>query len=133
MTVENDRGEEQYIPGNCNLGKAEIRRRYRIGYIGLVLTILIILILYLTDAARIWRLLIFIPAFYGVSGFIQATKKFCYIYGFRQVFSLEGVRSFKKINDQDFVKADQRTAMKIVVAVTTISTVITLVYYILDV
>jgi hypothetical protein len=131
MTQKSDREEEQYIPGNCNLGKAEIRRRYRIGYIGLALTILIVLLLFYTDAPRIWRLLIFFPAFYGVSGFIQATKKFCYIYGFRQVFSLEGIKSFTKIKNDDFVKADQRMAMKIVVAVFVMSVVITLLYYIL--
>src|SRR5688572_27810159 len=117
MMQESDHDEGQYIPGHCNLGKAEIRRRYRIGFIGFALAIVIMLIIQFTDAARIWRFLIFIPVFYGVSGFIQATKKFCYVYGFRQVFSLEGIRSFKKINDQDFVKADQRTAMKIVVTV----------------
>ena len=129
MKQQSDRDEEQYIPGRCNLGKAEIRRRYRIGFIGLTMAILIAIILYYTDAARIWRLFLFIPVFYGVSGFIQATKKFCYIYGFREVFSLEGVRSFRKIKDQDFVKADQRTAMKIVVSVFMTSVVITLVYY----
>ena len=131
MSEDSDRDEEQYIPGNCNLGKEEINRRYRIGYIGLTLTILTILILYFTDAARIWRLLIFFPVFYGVSGFIQAAKKFCYVYGFRQVFSLEGIRSFKKINDQDSIKADQRTAMKIVATVMLTSAMITLLYYFL--
>lgn len=129
--MSEDRDEEQYIPGNCNLGKAEINRRYRIGYIGLALTILTILILYFADASRIWRLLIFLPVFYGVSGFIQASKKFCYIYGFRQVFSLEGIRSFKKINDQDSIQADRRTAMRIVIAVFLTSAFITLLYYFL--
>ena len=131
MSEDSDRDEEQYIPGNCNLGKAEINRRYRIGYIGLVFAILIILILYFADASRIWRLLIFLPVFYGVSGFIQASKKFCYIYGFRQVFSLEGIRSFKKINDQDSIQADRRTAMRIVISVFVTSVVITLLYYIM--
>ena len=130
---KSDSGKEQYIPGNCNLGKAEINKRYRIGFFGLAIAIFLVILFHFTDAPRIWRLFIFFPVFYGVSGFIQAAKKFCYIYGFRQVFSLEGIRSFSKIKNEDFVKADQRMAMKIVIVVFVTSAVVTFVYYIMDV
>lgn len=120
---------DSYVPGNCNLGEAEIRRRYRIGFIGIALTIFIILILEYVNSPQIWRLIIFIPLFYGVSGFVQARKKFCYVYGFRQIFSMEGLRSFGKVKNSDYIIQDKKRAIQIVSLVFLMSFIITVIYW----
>lgn len=124
-----DQGTESYVAGSCNLGKAEIRRRYRIGYIGIALTICTILMLEYVNSPRIWRLIIFIPLFYGVSGFVQGYKKFCYVYGFGKVFSTTAIRSFQKVNNKKFIDKDRKTAIQIVSLVFLISFIITVIYW----
>ncbi len=124
--------EEAYIPGTCNIGKVEIRRRYRIGYTGLTIAIIMGVIIELTEAHPYWKFLVVIPVFYSVSGFIQAWKKFCYLYGFMQVFSLNGRRTFTKVRDESYVKEDRKTAIQIVSLVFLVSLMITFAYYFLS-
>lgn len=127
--VASDEDNSQYIPGSCNIGKEEIRRRYRIGFIGLVIALILAIVLYLTNADRTWKLLVFMPVFYSVSGFIQAVNKFCYFYGFRHLFSVNGIRNFTKVKDEQLIDKDRKKATQIVLLVTICSVIITALYY----
>ena len=118
-----------YIAGKCNIGTAEINRRYRIGFTGLIFTIVFALMICLIKAHPVWRLLIFVPLFYSLSGFIQAWKKFCYVYGFRHVFSLRGKKEFSQVTDPASIRADQWTAVQIVLLVLLTSAVLTYVFF----
>ena len=122
----------KYVPGSCNIGKAEIRRRYRIGYIGLFIALSGALIIHITNASSLWKLLIFFPVFYSVSGFIQAISKFCFVYGFRNVISFTGIRRFERIKDEKLIRKDRRKAILIVSIVTIISLMIIAFYYVED-
>lgn len=86
----------------------------------------------MTNADRIWNLLVFIPVFYSVSGFIQAAYKFCYIYGFRHIFSVQGMRKFTSVRDEQLIKQDRKKAIQIVTMVTISSVFITAIYYFLS-
>lgn len=131
LSVTEEEASGQYIPGSCNIGREEIRRRYRIGYIGIVFALIVAIFIHLTNAHRIWKLFLFIPVFYSVSGFIQAVNKFCYFYGLRQVFSLDGIRKFTKVKDEQLIKRDRKKAIQIVMMVTICSVAITAIYYLL--
>ena len=131
MDLQEDESS-QYTPGRCNLGPVEIKRRYRIGYIGLILMILFILLAEIFKIPRMWKLLLFIPAYYSFSGFIQARKKFCYIYGYKGVFSLKGRKTFTRIFDETSIREDRKTVFEIVSMVIVSSGIITAVYYFLS-
>ena len=127
--MDEENAQPKYLPGSCNIGEKEIRRRYRIGFIGLFLAILTVALIHLFKANQYWRLIIFIPVFYALSGFIQAMAKFCFVFGFRSVFSFEGRRMLTKVQDSDAKKKDRRKAFLIVVLVTLVSIIATTVYY----
>ncbi len=121
--------EQEYIPGTCNIGPQEIRRRYAIGYTGIVLVLVIFLLLEWTDAPRQFRLLVFPPLFYTFSGFIQAKRKFCYFYGWRGVFSITGRKQIQSVEGIRNRRKDRLTALALVSLTTLLSFLFTMVYY----
>ena len=76
-----------YIPGSCNLGKAEIRRRQFVALIGLILSITTFVGLIGSDAPTSARWGMFVPLMVFSIGFIQSRKKFCLAYGFMGTLS----------------------------------------------
>ena len=131
--MQNEIEVSEYQPGTCNLGVEEVRRRYRNGFIGLFLMIGYILFVKWMDLPDSYKLGLFIPSFYSVSGFLQAVKKFCYVYGWKGLSSLSGMRKFQIVKDKDFLKQDQRTALMIVFIVTLASIFLTAIYYFLPI
>lgn len=121
----------QYAPGRCNIGPVEIKRRYRIGYTGLILMIVFIVLAELFRFAQPWKLLLFIPSFYALSGFIQAWKKFCYVYGYIGVFSFEGRKTFTKVHDNQFKRSDRKTVVQLISLIVLGSGIMTALYYFL--
>ena len=83
----------------CNIGLAEVRYRRRIGYAGLVLSILFILGVFLLELPRSYRLGLVLPAGIAFAGFLQARAGFCVAYGMQGVTSLEGFRRLSPDSD----------------------------------
>ena len=76
----------EYIPGVCNIGPAEIRRRRQSGWIGGGITI-------------------------GASGFLQAALHFCAGFGTRGVFNFGSVvGATQAVERLEFRRKDQRKA-----------------------
>jgi hypothetical protein len=120
-----------YIPGHCNIGEAEIRRRKKIGYQGLWMTLVVFLLLEITDARRIYRAFVFPFLFYALSGFVQARHHFCYLYGWKGIFSITGRKQFEKVQDPKKLRSDRITAVIIVVMVTFGSVLLTAMYMVI--
>jgi hypothetical protein len=103
----------RYVPGVCNIGPNEIRRRRRTGYVGTVITLALFAGLLLIDAPPLARLILFVPAAIAASGFIQAYLKFCAGFGQLGVFNFADDRSSmehvvdKAARRKDVVKAWQ--------------------------
>jgi hypothetical protein len=123
--------EEEYIPGTCNIGKDETRRRVRNGYIGLVVAIAFFLVLEIFDLPRLYRIIILPPVFYSLSGFIQARYRFCYLFGWYGVFSMKGKRQIHRVKEKEALQKDKRTALKIVAVVLVGSLLITGIYMVI--
>jgi hypothetical protein len=82
-------GEQiRYMPGTCNIGRAEIQMRYLIGWMGFFITIFLWALLAYLHARAPWFLLLFFPAAMSATGFIQGSAHFCAGYGMRGLFNI---------------------------------------------
>jgi len=104
---------QEYIPGTCNIGKGEIRRRQVVALAGAVISVTSLIGLLGTDAARSARLSLFIPLMVFAIGFIQSRKKFCLAYGFLGTFNFGGLGQLSRVADPIAKKADRKTALTI--------------------
>jgi len=99
-----------YIPGTCNLGKAEIRWRQIVAVIGLVLTLASFLGLVAADTANSARWSLFAPLMVFSIGFIQSRKKFCLAYGLMGTFNLGKLGDISRVQSPEDRRADRKTA-----------------------
>ena len=107
---------DDYQPGACNIGPAEIARRRRSGHVGLIATIALLGILLALDAPTWMRLIVFLPAAVGAAGYLQAHFRFCANYGWRGVFNVgerAGHDRTTDVADAAARRADRRRAMLI--------------------
>jgi hypothetical protein len=125
--LEEIQSTEAYIPGVCNIGPGEVNKRLRIGYIGLALMIIFIISAGFFDFPPVWKLALFAPTVYAISGFLQARQKFCFMYGFFGLFGFAGKRS--RVKDDAQAQLDKSKALKLIGQIFFISTAITLLYY----
>lgn len=102
---------ESYIPGTCNLGKAEVRSRQFVALVGLIMSITTFIGLVGVSASRSARWTIFAPLMVFAVGFIQSRKKFCLAFGFMGTFNLGKLGQLSRVADPEHRKADRRTAL----------------------
>ncbi len=102
-----------YIPGTCNLGKEEIRRRQVVALVGLALSLFSIFGLIAADAEPTARISLFIPLMVFAVGYVQSRKKFCLAYGLMGTFNLGKLGDIKKVQSPEDRKADRKTALTI--------------------
>ncbi len=102
-----------YVPGTCNLGKDEIRRRPVVALIGAVLTIISFSGLVVADTANSARWSLFAPLMIFSVGFIQSRKKFCLAYGLLGTFNLGKLGDISRVQSAEDRKADRKTALTI--------------------
>jgi hypothetical protein len=107
--------DTKYVPGVCNIGRAEIRLRKVAGWIGAVSVVVLWGALIAAGADRVWRLAVFLPAFLGAIGFVQARMGFCAKYGFGGVFSIgPDVGKTDTVEQAEWRRQDRRKALTIV-------------------
>ncbi|MEY3346980.1 MAG: hypothetical protein RIR40_705 [Actinomycetota bacterium] len=102
-----------YVPGTCNLGKEEIRRRQFVALIGLILSTSSLIGLISVDAQPMARVSLFLPLMVFAIGFIQSRKKFCLAYGLMGTFNLGKLGDMTRVQSAEDRKADRKTAMTI--------------------
>jgi hypothetical protein len=121
----------QYIPGSCNIGTGEIRRRQFVALIGLVLSISSLVILVSTSAPREARLGIFIPLAVASIGWVQSRKKFCLAYGFMGTFNFGKLGQLSKVADSANRTSDRKTALSILFQSGAYAVVATVIIYVI--
>jgi hypothetical protein len=103
--------EAEYVPGVCNIGPAEIRRRRQSGWVGLGVTILLWVAFLIIRVPAPWRLLLFFPAMISATGFFQAVLHFCAGFGMRGVFNFgPEVGKTETVKRTEFRLKDRRKA-----------------------
>jgi len=120
-----------YIPGSCNIGQGEIRRRQVVALIGLALSISSLITLISTNAPRGARLGIFIPLAVASIGWVQSRKKFCLAYGFMGTFNFGKLGQLSRVADNTSRAADRKTALSILFQSGAYAAVATAVIYVI--
>jgi len=116
-----------YIPGTCNLGKSEIRRRQFVALLGLFLSGSTLLGLIGSNAPTSARWGLFVPLMVFSVGFIQSRKKFCLAYGFMGTFNLGKLGDLSRVQSVEDRKADRKTALIILIQALLLSLALTLI------
>jgi hypothetical protein len=102
-----------YIPGACNIGKGEIRRRQLVALVGVFFSISTLLTFNTVDAPTAIRLGIFFPLMVASVGFVQSRSKFCLAYGLAGTFNVGKMGDIKRVASKEDRAADRATALKI--------------------
>jgi hypothetical protein len=125
--------ENEYIPGVCNIGKREIRRRREGGYAGLVLMLLLLVALELFHVPRGWRFMLFFPAALTAVSFLQSGLKFCVNFGMRGVYNFGKLGKTYRVERQEDLKKDRAKATRMIVIGMVIGAIVSVVYFFLPV
>jgi hypothetical protein len=104
---------DQYVPGTCNIGPAEIAMRRRVGHAGLVATAVLAAVLLLLDAAPAWRLTLGLPAALAAAGYLQAWLRFCANFGFRGVYNFGALGHEERVAVEEARAQDRRRALAV--------------------
>jgi hypothetical protein len=103
--------QSDYVPGACNIGAAEIRRRRQSGWLGLGVTLLAWVLFFVFRVSAPWRLLLFFPAMMSATGFLQAALHFCAGFGIRGVFNFgSDVGRTETVQQAEFRLKDRQKA-----------------------
>jgi hypothetical protein len=108
-----DESVAEYIPGTCNIGKGEVRRRQLVALLGLFFSVTTLLAFNTVDAPTEIRLGIFFPLMVASVGFVQSRSKFCLAYGFAGTFNVGKMGDIKRVASKEDRAADRKTALVI--------------------
>lgn len=117
---------DTYIPGTCNLGKSEVRRRQFVALLGLGLAFFSGFGLW--EGSALVKLTIFLPFFVFATGFIQSRRKFCMAYGFSGAFNLGRLGELSRVQDPADRAADRKTALSILGQAALLALALTILY-----
>ncbi|SFG00074.1 hypothetical protein SAMN04488063_1089 [Halopelagius inordinatus] len=104
----------EYQPGECNIGEAEQRRRYALGLLASVATLVLITWVLTNDGPMGLLALASIPLFGAAEGFFQGRYEFCTGFASLGVYDVsdEG-HDRREVRAEADRKADKRRAWRI--------------------
>jgi hypothetical protein len=102
-----------YVPGVCNIGPWEIRRRRAFGVVGFAVALVLFVALVAAGAPPIARVLVLLPAWGGAFSWLQARRRFC------AGFAMAGISNFadgdtgrRAVDDPAAHRADIATTLR---------------------
>jgi heme/copper-type cytochrome/quinol oxidase subunit 4 len=120
-----------YQPGVCNIGPAEIRQRRRLGWIGLAVSVVFLVLAFALQFPAPFRLLVALPAIMGATGFLQGAFHFCVRFGTQGLFNFGELGTEEAVHETEYRKKDQRKAVQIIVLSLLIGVVIAVVAFLI--
>jgi fatty acid desaturase len=106
----------EYVPGVCNIGAAEIRSRRNSGLVAAAVTVVLLVLFLVLPIAAPWRLILILPAAGAAMGFLQAGMHFCAGFAMRGVFNFgDDTRHTDTIEQAAYRRTDQKKAILILV------------------
>ena len=118
---------DQYIAGACNIGGAEVKRRWQGAIAGWFLYLIVVIWLVSIHATQTQKLIAFIPAYLAAIGFLQGRRKFCVAYGLMGIFNFDVLGKNTKVVDKEQLSRDRKYALKLLVRAALIAAALTLV------
>lgn len=103
-----------YVPGVCNIGPAEIRRRRASGWIGVAIAVVFLVVAFAVGLPAPWRAFVALPVGIAAGGFLQAAFRFCANFGMRGLFNFGDVGVEEEVYQAEYRRKDQRKAVLIV-------------------
>jgi hypothetical protein len=107
---------DEYRPGVCNIGPAEISRRRRAGHGGLLVTLVLFGLLVELHVQSLARFLVALPAAAAATGYLQATLRFCVGFASRGIFNFGQLGQAEQVVDPEALARDRRRANQILLA-----------------
>ena len=105
---------QQYIPGVCNIGPAERRKRRMSGIIGLVFSVVLAVVFFLLDLAWPWYLILILPLTGSASGFLQDAMHFCAGFGMQGLYNvINSAGITDNVELEEYRQKDRRKALQI--------------------
>jgi hypothetical protein len=120
---------DKYIPGTCNIGKEEVKKRKNAMIMAAALFIVIASALLLTHADKVWRFLVFFPLVSFAIGFQQTVFKFCVGFGLKGIFNFKDMGNTVSVEEAEMRKMDKAKAVKMIVSGILVGLVITTLFY----
>jgi hypothetical protein len=104
--------QDAYIPGMCNINQDEIAYRRKAMYFGLAVTVLLLVaLIFFQVNVYIRSLVLFIPLFIAIIGYLQTKNKFCVAYGASgKQNATDGSESAEAIADKEAIEVDKKKA-----------------------
>ena len=126
---DNTNNKGGYIPGVCNIGPLEIKKR-RDGIFAVVaFLVIVIVLLELLHANKLWRFIIILPALSLGIGFQQWYFKFCVGFGFKGLFNFGDLGKTYTVEQKEDAKLDRLRAATIIMTSVFFAVIASLVYY----
>jgi hypothetical protein len=100
---------QSYIPGMCNINKAEVAYRKKAMWLGIGVSAVLLIVLVALSAPVLTRLILFVPTYVATIGYLQVKNKFCVAYGSSgKQNASEGSDSASTIEDEAALAADKK-------------------------
>lgn len=124
----------EYIPGVCNIGPGEVKKRRTSALLSLVFLVACAILLFLFVPGKIWRLTLFIPGATAGLCVQQWYKRFCYGFAMAGVFNFADTRNkVERIAQDEFLRKDRATAQRMLLISVVVGIVIAVGAYLLPV
>ena len=104
----------EYIPGTCNIGPAEMKRRKGAAIFSLFLTIVVAVLILVLAEEKLWRLIIFIPVSAFAVNFQQVYYSFCVNFGLRGIFNFGNLHQHDTVEQAEYRKKDRQKAIRMI-------------------
>ncbi len=108
LALDVDRRQEEYVPGACNIGRAEIATRRLLAAVGAAAAVVWVVATTLVDAAPLVRALAALPAAGGFLSWYEARRRFCVTYAALGLYRLGPDARFERVTDRRHRLADVR-------------------------
>ena len=107
IVVSHGPADGRYVPGVCNIGAWEIRRRRRFAYVGFAAAVILFAVLVAIDAPAWTRLVVFLPLASGLFSWLQARRRFCAGFAVARVSNFaDGDDGRRRVEDEAAHRAD---------------------------
>jgi len=123
--------EENYIPGTCNIDKAQLLKRKRFAAKCLGLTVWAIVLIEIIDLSKWWRLPMVVLFTLSTLGIQQVYFKFCYVFGLKGLYGLGEIGKTQKIKEPEQLKKDRAKAQRMIISSVLIGIALTAIYFFL--
>ena len=107
LTPAEEHGRDAYVPGVCNIGPWEIRRRRAFAIGAFVVAAVLFAVLVAAGAPALTRLLLVLPLTGGVFSWLQARRRFCAAFAMQRLANFgEGDGTRRSVQDDEAHRAD---------------------------